>query len=683
LKQTQAEEIQIVTQEPRQSASTPYFRLAAGVLIVAGIITSLLIAIGIKNGKLNLPVGNTTISDLAKLEVFKSPEEFKEYLSLGASLNSSSITSIGGGMSRDLAFDQAVELAAPTAQSALQATPERVSETNIQVAGVDEPDVVKTDGQNIFYSGFFDQFLGTPEPAVVEQLMLIDDVAIAPGEPFRTPDQETKIISAFPPAVLNETSTVSLSGDLLYKDNILVIFEGNTVTGINVTDKSSPKEDWRVDLNEQSIITSRLVGDTIYVITNKSINYDSPCPIPLATIGSESISIPCSRIYHPVEPINTQTTYQIFAINIQSGEIKDSVAFTGDWGASVVYATPQSIYLTYTGNLDPTPIMIDFFTGPAGVLLPSSVTQKIGELSGYDISNQAKAIELQSILEKHLSTLSVDERKKLESNLENQLKDFAQSKIRDFQTTGIVKVNLNDLQIASSGTVPGRPLNQYSLDEYDGNLRIATTVDSNWTAATDSVNDIYILDNSLKIIGSITDLGIDEQIYSARFIGDKGYLVTFKQIDPFYVLDLKKPRSPRVAGELKIPGFSSYLHPLDDNTILGIGNENGRVKVSMFNVQDPANPTEQAKYTLDEFWTEVGSSAHAFLLDTKHKAFFMPAGQSGYIFSYDDQLILERVVGNTNAQRAIFINDYLYVIGTNKIVALNESDWTDAGSLSF
>ena len=85
-------------------------------------------------------------------------------------------------------------------------------------------------------------------------------------------------------------------------------------------------------------------------------------------------------------------------------------------------------------------------------------------------------------------------------------------------------------------------------------------------------------------------MGKDERIYSARFIGDKGYLVTFKQVDPFYVLDLSNPKKPEIKGELKIPGYSSYLHPISDDLILGIGKEGSVVKVSLFDVSDPTNP---------------------------------------------------------------------------------------------
>ena len=119
-------------------------------------------------------------------------------------------------------------------------------------------------------------------------------------------------------------------------------------------------------------------------------------------------------------------------------------------------------------------------------------------------------------------------------------------------------------------------------------------------------------------------MGLTERVYSARFIQDKGYVVTFRQTDPFYVLDLSDPASPKLAGELKIPGYSSYLHPITKDKIIGIGKEGQNVKVSLFDASDPANPQEVSKYTLSEYWSDILNTHHAFLMDEKHGVFFLP-----------------------------------------------------------
>ncbi len=192
-------------------------------------------------------------------------------------------------------------------------------------------------------------------------------------------------------------------------------------------------------------------------------------------------------------------------------------------------------------------------------------------------------------------------------------------------------------------------------------------------------------------------LGIDEpdivktdgkKIYFSQsfsfWIEDKGYLVTFRQIDPFYVLDLSDPKNPQLKGELKIPGYSSYLHPITKDKILGIGKEESNVKISLFDVSNPEKPTESDKYILKEYWSDILETHHAFLLDEKHQIFFLPGSQSGYIFSYQkNKLELKKAISDISAKRAIYINDYLYIIGENKIVVLNELNWERINELEF
>ena len=215
-------------------------------------------------------------------------------------------------------------------------------------------------------------------------------------------------------------------------------------------------------------------------------------------------------------------------------------------------------------------------------------------------------------------------------------------------------------------------------------MRIATTSSGGLFGAGESVNDVYILGESMQRLGAVTDLGKGERIYSVRFIEDKGYLVTFKQIDPFFVIDLSDPKNPTVKGELKIPGYSSYLHPITKDKILGVGQEGSQVKVSLFDVGSPENPTEVGKYLLDEFWSEVAATHHAFLLDSRHEVFFIPGSKGGYIFSYKDNVIsLVKAVADVAARRAIYINDYMYIVGDDKVVVLNESDWEKVNELSL
>jgi len=171
----------------------------------------------------------------------------------------------------------------------------------------------------------------------------------------------------------------------------------------------------------------------------------------------------------------------------------------------------------------------------------------------------------------------------------------------DGTTTEIVRVALGDgaLKVAAQGAVPGFVVNQFALDESDGYLRVATT----WVDTTNSgyrqEASLWVLDSSLTVVGSILKLADNEQIQSVRFAGPVGYVVTFRQRDPLFAIDLSDPKAPTIQSALKIPGFSTYLHPYGDNLLLGVGvdtdntgAQTGKLKLSMFDVADPYNVTE-------------------------------------------------------------------------------------------
>ena len=297
---------------------------------------------------------------------------------------------------------------------------------------------------------------------------------------------------------------------------------------------------------------------------------------------------------------------------------------------------------------------------------------RIEKVMGYDISNQAKFIEIQSAISKYLLTLDKEERLKFENDFWNRMSDFRKEHKREIQRTYIVKVDLN-LEPLADGEIPGRLLNQFSMDEYRDYLRVATTFGDE--------NDLYVLDERLKVAGKITGFGEDERIYAVRFIGDRGYIVTFRETDPFFVIDLSDPKNPEIRGELKIPGFSSYLHPVSEHLILGVGREGSYVKLSLFDVSDAANPKEISRYTLKESWSEVLYNHHAFLMDSKHGIFFLPAGNHGYVFSYDGGLELVKAI-DAPAVRALYIDDYLYVIG-DSIAVYDENTWESVAEFRF
>lgn len=202
------------------------------------------------------------------------------------------------------------------------------------------------------------------------------------------------------------------------------------------------------------------------------------------------------------------------------------------------------------------------------------------------------------------------------------------------------KLDNGDVICSASGEVKGRTLNQFSMDEYEGYFRIATTLDDvNQKGENVSKNSVYILDMDMKVTGGIEDIAPGERIYSTRFMGDRGYMVTFKTVDPLFVLDLKDSKKPSILGALKIPGYSQYLHPYDENHIIGFGKDtveipnkiNGStetfttayylgMKVALFDVSDVFNPIEK-------FSIKIGDRGTDSELLWNHKALLFSKGK--------------------------------------------------------
>ena len=207
--------------------------------------------------------------------------------------------------------------------------------------------------------------------------------------------------------------------------------------------------------------------------------------------------------------------------------------------------------------------------------------------------------------------------------------------------TRIHRIHIDEGQIEyhATGEVPGALLNQFSMDERGEYFRVATTA-WNWNASNfegRENNNVYVLDQKLDIFGRLENLAPGEQIHSARFMGNRCYLVTFKKVDPLFVIDLTNPGEPKVLGELKITGYSDYLHPYDENHVIGIGKEAVAaeegdfawyqgVKISLFDVSDVANPKEIAKYEIGDRGTDtpVLYDHKAFLFDRAKNLLVLP-----------------------------------------------------------
>jgi uncharacterized secreted protein with C-terminal beta-propeller domain len=273
----------------------------------------------------------------------------------------------------------------------------------------------------------------------------------------------------------------------------------------------------------------------------------------------------------------------------------------------------------------------------------------------------------------------------------------------DKQSTQIIRIAVDKgtLIVGSQCTVDGSLLNQFSLDEFEGNLRVAVTINKySYRILRDSTygiesyqyldgdkqtNAIYVIDPKMNIIGSIEGLAEEERIYSVRFTGPVGYMVTFRQVDPLFALDLSDPTSPRVTSELKIPGFRTYLHPFGDDRLLGLGydvssNRTSGMKMSMFDISDPFNVSEMNMELIGIDYSEALYEHKAVLVDVQRNIIGFPGEQYiqdkvYYLYAYSDKegFILKGVLDLSSSDenesryyyssgtRAHYIGEYLYV----------------------
>ncbi|EHQ36890.1 beta-propeller domain-containing protein [Methanoplanus limicola] len=231
-------------------------------------------------------------------------------------------------------------------------------------------------------------------------------------------------------------------------------------------------------------------------------------------------------------------------------------------------------------------------------------------------------------------------------------------------------IGKGDIEYKSTGTVAGRLLNQWSLDEYNDNLRVAATVNNYGGGEISMYNSVYVLNPELEIRGRLEYIAPDERIYSARFAGDRLYLVTFKEMDPFFVIDLSNPDKPGILGELKIPGYSDYLHPYDEDHIIGIGksaekNEWGGVsatglKVALFDVTDVNSPALTDSVEIGDYGSdsEALRDHKALLFDKEKNILVLP------VWEIADVPIDESMYGNYEKSytREIFNGAYVFGI---------------------
>ena len=443
------------------------------------------------------------------------------------------------------------------------------SSTNVQVEGVDESDIVKTDGKFIYISGG------------------------------------------------NQVSIVRADGAVLTSTDTIKTADGLT-------------------LNELYIDDGRLV-----ILGSR---YDQASPIPY----KESVPAESGKMIAPYIPGKSFTYAGIYAID-QAGKatLLKEIEVEGNLRSS--RKTDNFLYLVsnqYIYSIDPdgiTPYVRDTavsdkaapLTVDSIITFPGKTSSSYLNITAIDIDDPAAPSHTESLL-------GAGDQIYMNSNA---LYVAAYDYENNTAKTSVIKFKIDGLNFgyAASGKVNGNILNQFSMDEYDGNFRIATTSWNN----IENDNALYVLDQNLNTIGAVEGLAKGERIYSVRFIGDTGYVVTYRNIDPLFVIDLSVPEKPTVVGELEVPGFSNYLHPLSDKLVMGIGYDTeqmyvldgksgeyvtigtrqGGLKFSLFDISNPAKPAEIACCVLGGAgsYSEIQYNHKALMFDPTNQMFAFDA----------------------------------------------------------
>lgn len=579
------------------------------------------------------------LKDQSKIKKFADYEELKEFLENNQ--NNSSISLGYGGSAiksmparNDIAAQDGIEKFAKEVQSTGAVGIDEAgdfSKTNIQVEGVDEADILKTDGNYIYAVAKNSLFIVKAKPAESAEVISKIEFKDRPSDIY----------------INGEYLAIFGYDQKIYERDFYKSFKRRNsflfLKIFDITDPKNPKQVRDLDI-EGNYNNSRMIGDYLYLITNNFNYYYLPTEpvVPRIIDGGKVLPEVCSGdskcfapdVFYFDIPYNNYNLTTITAINIKnSAEQIKGDAYMMD-GNQNMYVSQDNIYITYTKYVSEFDLAMEVAKEIIFPKLSAKDQERIRKIENAEeilLAKSEKLAKIAVIIERYRGSLNDDEARNIEEEIKIKMKEKYEDLSKELEKTVIHKIEINNGKLAykAGGEVTGSVLNQFSMDESGNYFRIATTKNNTWSQFLDesnreSYNNLYILDENLKKVGSIERLAEGERIYSVRFMQDRAYMVTFKQTDPLFVIDLSVPADPKVIGKLKIPGFSNYLHPYDNATLIGIGketeeNESGGVitkglKISLFDVSDISNPKEVGKY-------ELGGRGSDSIALYDHKAF--------------------------------------------------------------
>lgn len=556
-----------------------------------------------------------------KIRKFSSLEDLRSFLEENQELNIG--YGWGGGIMYEKSMSNDLPMSVAVGRSE-EASPAH-SETNVQVQGVDEGDIVKTDGNYIYAVSGKNLFLIDARQKENPQILSKIEFKSTPQEIY----------------VNGNYLVVYGNNDFIYDQSWFRNFKRQSpytfFKVFDVSDRKNPNQVRDLDF-EGSIVATRMIGNYVYLITNyyNSSLYDTVV-YPRIIHNGELVNKGAPDIYYFDLPYDSFNFTVVSVINVKNPavQIKQEV-YLMPGGTQNVFISQDNIYLTYTEWISEEELAAQVLADLVYPRLSQTDKTKIKEITNaknYVLTRSEKLQKITQLMQSFVAVLPESEQNKLQDETEAELKKRYKDLSKELEKTIIHKVAIDKekLKYQTFGEVTGSVLNQFSMDEStSGDFRIATTKNRSWGRFENSLsnnksyNNLYILDENMKVVGRLEDLALDERIYSVRFMQNRAYLVTFKQTDPLFVIDLQNPASPKVLGKLKVPGFSQYLHPYDENTLIGFGHQTSEtesgttltegLKISLFDVSDVNNLKEIDKVTLGE----RGASSIA-LYD--HKAF--------------------------------------------------------------
>jgi hypothetical protein len=521
------------------------------------------------------------------------------------------------------------------------------STTNVQEAGIDEPDVVKTDGKVVY-------------AAVEGALRVVDVTGDAP-----------RVVATL--ALPDDTT----AHDLLLRGPRLLVLSGagsqTTLTEVDVSDPAAPKVARTMDVPGQ-YVDARMTGGTARIVvsaTPEVVADDVPADAVRTPEGAPAdrdaaLAHAPLRTFVPATTIRSRITGRTYRRGVvPCDDVRRPDVFSG-----------LSLLTVLTVDLDKGLYNVDRDAVMAGA------QTVYGSGTSLYVASQ-----------KYVRGL--DDATDVPPRFTTEIHRFAAGD--DGSTT-----------YAGSGAVPGFVLNSYAMSEQDGALRVASTDEPQWLPegrqATPAQSSVTVLkpgpSGALSQVGQVSGLGQGERIYAVRFAGATGYVVTFRQVDPLYTLDLADPAKPRVVGELKIPGYSAYLHPLGDGLLLGIGQEaddGGRVQgtqVSVFDVSDLAHPKRVQHLVYGNAGSAAEVDPHAFLWWAPTRTAILPLwtpdfdGAVGLRASATELREIGRVSpgtpgANVDVARTLVVGDRVYLLSWQGLLAARLDTLAPIASASF